>query len=152
MASLDKKVKRRVAKNAAKRWSLQVIKAIKSNITWNEGTIQDYLDYKIKSLKRGQLLWIGVGSQAGKKVRTESNAGTAWVASKVRWYNDGWSPIPKGYKSNKKGRGWRSGIRGVKGTKVYETKFVTKAQQATQTKLINIVADEIIKAVNEGKS
>jgi len=152
MASLDKKVKRRIAKNAAKRWSALVIKSIKSNINWNEGTIQDYLDYKVKSLKRGQILWIGVGSVAGKRIRTESNAGTAWVASKVRWYNDGWTPVPKGYKSGKQGRGWRKGVRGIGGTKIYETKFVTKAQQQTQSKMINIVADEIIKAVNQGIS
>jgi hypothetical protein len=152
MASLDKTIRRKAIRTAAKKWSIKVINAIKSNIDWNEGTIQDYLDFKVKSLKRGQILWIGVGSLAGKKIRTESNAGTAWVASKVRWYNDGWRPVPKGYKSGRKGRGWRKGVRNLGGTVYYNTKFVDRAHAQTQDSFVQIVSNEIIKAINESKS
>lgn len=90
---------------------------------------------------------MGVGFRSG--VRVGAGIDSHWVATRARWYNDGWTAYPKGRKSGRKGKDWRLGLRGVGGTKVYQTEFVTQTANRMLPTLENYIINSIQEAIKE---
>lgn len=142
----DTKMKKKIIRDGARKWGKMTIAAIRSNITWNEKDLKKHVKMKVKTLRKNRGIWIGVGIESGKKLG-EGGFDSYWAATKARWYQDGWTPYPKGRKSGRKGKDWRLGLRGQGGTKIYQTKFIERAAAQTLPQLPAYIIESINSAV-----
>lgn len=139
----ERKVRNKIIRSGAKEWADDTIQVVKSNINWNEKDLKRAITSKIKVLKKGRGIWVGVGIRSGVRLG-EGGFDSYWAATKARWYNDGWTAYPKGKKSGRKGKDWRLGLRGQGGRKVYQTQFITRAGE----KMLPKLQEYIIRAIN----
>lgn len=149
LSEVDKKIVRKVLRKGMRNWAKQIQQKVKSNISWQERNrgLKKSIITKSATYKRGRVVWTGVGI-AGDEY-TSSKGEVVDLRSKANWYNNGWHAYPKGQKSDRKGRGWRKGLRGQKGNKVYETKFFDDAYQGADKLLIQAIEDSIREAIQE---
>jgi hypothetical protein len=143
LRGFERKVRNKIIRQGGRQWANDTIDVVKSNITWNSKNVKKHIASKIKTLKRGRGVWIGVGVRGGVKVDS------GWIGTKARWYNDGWTAYPKGRKSGRTGKGWRNGLRGVGGRKVYETNFIIKAGEQMLPRLPQYIVNSIQSAIQE---
>lgn len=120
----------------------QLALRIKAGITWNSKKVYRSVRVKVKSYKRGRILWLGVGF-------INSNTDDWRTKVKAHSYNKGWRPYPKGRPTNSKGKGWRKGIKRVGGMKIYNTQFVEKVRQATPEHAQRMLYDNILQLIKE---
>lgn len=148
LQTFEKKVRNKIVRKGMKAWAKETEQAIKANITWKETTIQNNIAYKIKT-KKGKV-WCGVGGKSGVKGR-HGLGNQFWVASKIRWYNDGFRPWQKGIKSGRKGKDWRRNIKGNTGSVIYKTEFVNRAYEKQSTRVLFHIENAILEAINEAR-
>lgn len=145
------KVKKQIIRDGGRKWAKGVVSQMRHNMTWQEKDLKKAVKVKVKTLRKNRGVWIGVGIESGKKLG-EGGFDSYWAATKARWYNDGWTPYPKGRKSGRKGRGWRKGLRKQGGQKVWETHFLEKTAQQTLPLLPSYIIEAIETAnKNQGK-
>jgi hypothetical protein len=147
LKGFERKVRNKIIRQGARDWANDTTGVIKSNITWNDKVLKKYVTSKIKTLKRGRGIWVGVGIRSG--VRVGQGIDSHWAGTKARWYNDGWTAYPKGRKSGRTGKDWRLGLRGVGGTKVYQTNFITNAGELMLPRLPQYIVNSIQSAIQE---
>lgn len=150
LRQFDAKMRKTIARDALRKWSKLVVSQMRMNMNWNEKDLKKAVKVKIKTLRKNKGVWVGVGIEAGKKLGT-GGFDSYWAATKARWYNDGWTPYPKGRKSNRKGKGWRLGLRGVGGNKVYQTRFLERTAEQTVPILPSYVIESIESVLKQGK-
>jgi len=148
LQEMEKKIAKKVVRKGIRDWAKRTTEKLRGNITWNDPIMRRSFVTKVKTLRRNRGFWVGVGVEGSKKVTNEAGD-TYWIATRARWYHDGWTPYPKGRKSNKKGKGWRNGLRGQGGQKVYNTQFVEKERQGALAVLPQHIFNAIQEAINE---
>lgn len=141
--SVPKKIANKVIRKALRQLGNGITKDIKAGVTWNDPEVRRNIKVKIKTYKRGKLFWMGVGALKGAD---------DYVLLRARWYNDGWTPFPKGTKHGKKGKNWRSRLRNLGGTKIYKTDFINNAYRKAIPEAPRKVYQSIIEALSEIKS
>lgn len=146
LKNFEKKIRNKIIRRGMKAWARETEQAIISGITWNENTIQKNIGHKIRS-KKGRI-WCGIGCKRGVKGR-HGLGNQIWVASKVRWYNDGFRPWQKGVKSGRKGKDWRRNLTGNVGGVIYRTQFMNRAHEVQSTKVVYHIEQAILEAINE---
>lgn len=146
---LDEKAERKAIRKGLRRWAKYAESLIKANITWDEKTLKRSIAIKIKKLKKKRGYWVGVGIEGGKLVGIGLSGDIVWAATKARWYEGGFHAYPKGVPSGRTGRGWRAGLKGRKGRKVYETHFVEKAYEMAKP-MLPIYVEQALKEAIEG--
>lgn len=155
--NFEVKVQKQVARTAFRDWGKDTVKEVRSAMNgWNSRVLQKAITYKIRSLRKNKGIWVGVGTRSGVKYQRfdKSEKDANWAATLSRWYNDGWSPYPKGQKSDRKGKGWRRGLRNQRGAKRYKTEFLTSTGRRMQPKVVQYILRAIQsinpKGVNAG--
>jgi hypothetical protein len=154
LKQFELKVAKKILRQGVRSWGKETISALKSNMTWNERKLKSKVKMKVKTLRKNRGIWVGVGIESSVRLGKEGAPDAFWAATKARWYNDGWTAIPKGYKSGKKTRGWRKGLRGIGGKKVWETHFLEKTAAQMLPKLPSQILktlEEAVKETNQGK-
>lgn len=141
LKEFDTKLKKKIIRDGARQWGKDTIQTIRNNMTWQEKDLKKAVKMRVKTLRKNRGIWIGVGIESSKKVG--KGVDTYWAATKARWYNDGWTPYPKGRKSGRKGKGWRNGLRGQGGQKIYQTHFMDLAAQQQLPKLPDYIIEAI---------
>lgn len=68
---------------------------------------------------------------------------------KAHSYNNGWKPYPKGRPTNRKGKGWRKGMRKLGGTKIYNTGFVNRAYDDAKMMAGDMLYQNVLEAIKE---
>lgn len=132
LQTLGRTLAKKIIRTGLRAWGNETAALMRANMTWNDEEVKRAVKIKVVSFKRNKGIWIGVGIEGGKTVTAHGKP--FWAATLGRWYNDGWTPYPKGRPSGKKTRGWRKGVRNVGGSKIYELDFLTKtARTAHQT-------------------
>lgn len=146
LQGVEKRIQRKALRKGMRNWAKEIQTRVKANINWNEKGrgLKRFIIAKSATYKRGRIVWTGVGIAGGDM--TSSKDEQVRARSKANWYNNGWHAYPKGEKSGRKGRGWRKGLRGRKGSLVYNTKFFDRAYEGADDLLIK----HITEAVQEG--
>lgn len=143
MASLqefEKKVQRKIITNGLRALGKKLRSQIRGNITWNSKTLRRAVKFGVKSRDRGKLIWMGAGVLGSKMTDDD------WRIKVKAWaYDGGWYPYPKGRPTNRKGKGWRKGLRRLGGTKIYRTGFISKVYQSN----INTMAEDVFAGMVE---
>lgn len=147
------KLRNKILRNGFKEWGQTLKSAIKGNITWDDPKMSRNVHQKIKTFKRGKVMWSAVG------IKTGHNGNEELPGWRAHFYDNGFRVYPKGRPTDRKGkgRGWRQGLRGVLGDKIYNTKFITKAADAHQKDILPIVQKKIqetlqdMTRINNGK-
>lgn len=142
LKEFDTKLKKKIVRDGARQWGKDTIQVIRNNMTWKEQDLKKAVKMKVKTLRKNRGVWIGVGIESGKKLG-EGGFDTYWAATKARWYNDGWTPYPKGRKSGRTGKDWRLGLRGQGGQKIYQTHFMDRAAQQQLPRLPDYIIEAI---------
>lgn len=139
------KLRNRILRSAYKEWGEIVKGSVKSGITWDDRAMRRQVHQKIKSFRRGKVLWTSIG------IKTSRSKDSPLVGWRAHFYNGGWRPYPKGTPTDGKGKGraWRRGKRGVVGQKIYETRFMSSAADQHQSKLVPILQETIKRVVQE---
>lgn len=143
LRELEQKVQKKIVRKGLRIWSKEVMAKIKGNITWDDKELKRSIITKIKTLKKNKGFWIGVGVEGGKKVSSDSY----WIATRARWFHDGFTPYPKGKKSGRTGKGWRRNLKNQGGNKIYNTQFVEKERQQALASLPQKIVDAIKEAL-----
>lgn len=130
LQTLGRTLAKKVIRTGLRAWGNETIQVMRSNMMWNDDEVKRAVKIKVVSFKRNRGIWIGVGIEGGKMVTAHGKP--FWAATLGRWYTDGWTPYPKGRPTGKKTRGWRSGLRGVGGNKIYQLDFLTKTARSQQ--------------------
>lgn len=117
---LAKKMRNKILRKGLRRWGTLVADSIKSNITWDGESFRRSVVIKTKSLKRGKVIWMGVGLRKDGKYKGRLS----------HLFEYGFRP-----------RG--------KGQKIYQTQYVSKAYQSNVHRLLPIIKDTITEAVRE---
>ncbi len=142
LQKFEKKVQKKLLRQGLRKLGNQLALRIKSGITWNSKKVYRSVRVKIKSYKRGRIMWMGVGFI--------NSATDDWKTKvKAHAYNRGWRPYPKGRPTNRKGKGWRKGVRRLGGAKIYDTKFVDKVYQQAPPLINQMLYDNITQAIKE---
>lgn len=142
LASFEKKMQRKIMRKALRKLGERLALRIRSNIFWNSKKLRRAVKTKIKSYKRGKIIWMGTGF-------LNDNSDDWRLKVKAHAYNNGWVPYPKGRPTNRKGKGWRKGLRRLGGTKIYQTEFVTRVYRDTLPQATEMLRDAITEAVKE---
>lgn len=142
LKNFEKKIQRKVMRKGLRKLGEQLALRIRSNITWNDNTLRRKVKVKIKSYKRGTIIWMGAGF-------INDNSDDWKLKVRAHAYNSGWTPYPKGRKTNRKGKGWRKGLRRLGGTKIYHTEFVTKVHRDTLPFAERMLYDNVLEAIKE---
>ncbi len=116
---------------------------MESQITWNTGQLRN--DIRIVTKKKVNRIFLGVGITS-----PQENARGKRALAKL--YDSGWSPWPKGLKTNAKGRGWRRGKKnpGAR-NQLYRTNFYTNTYnhaKATVPRNIRNLINRTLKKAN----
>jgi hypothetical protein len=148
LVQYERKIRNKVIRSGFKEWAKATTEVAKGNVTWNDKLLRRYITSKIKILKKKRGVWVGVGVRSGIK---KPGVDEVWLGTKSRWYNDGWTSYPKGRKSGKKGKGWRRGLRGVGGRKIYQTEYLTKTAKMMLPRVPQYILNSI-NAVNKGQT
>ena len=90
LKSLDKKVRRKVLRAGLKEWGNRLKLAIRRRVWPSDRATRRDLAVKIKTYKRGKIVWCGVG------VRKDGNR----VGWRSHFFDGGWRPWPKGTKAD----------------------------------------------------
>lgn len=146
LKQFDAKMKKTIARDALRKWAKGAVSQMRNNMTWKEKDLKKAVKVKVRTLRKNRGVWVGVGIEAGKKLGS-GGFDSYWAATKARWYNDGWTAYPKGKKSGRKGKGWRLGLRGQGGRKVWETKFLERTAEQTLPLLPSYIIEAIETAV-----
>lgn len=137
-----KKIRNQILRKGLKRWATVVKALIKSNLTVDDDELKRNIRVKTKSYRRGSKIWIGVGVK-DNGARPNENPGL-----RVAMYEGGYRVWPKGRKTNRKGRGWRSGLRRiVSQDKINRTKFMAKSQEQSKSLIVPSIREEINAAI-----
>lgn len=131
LQTLGRTLAKKIIRSGLRTWGNETIQVMRSNMRWNDDEVKRAVKIKIVSFKRNRGIWIGVGIEGGKT--TTAHGKPFWAATLGRWYNDGWTPYPKGRPTgDKKTKGWRKGVRNTGGRKIYQLDFLTKTATAQQ--------------------
>jgi len=133
---VPKRIQNKVIRKALRDLGREITADVKTGITWNDPEVRKNIKIKVRSYKRGKIIWMGVGVLKGAD---------DYVLLRARWYNDGWRPYPKGVKHGRKGKGWRNNLKNMGGDKIYQTRFITNAY----LKALPTAADKIYKSITE---
>jgi hypothetical protein len=144
----ETKMQKKIVRKGIRDWAKETTGRIKGNVSWDDPQMRRSIVTKVKTFRKNRGFWVGVGVEGSKKI-TNDAGDTYWIATRARWYHDGWTAYPKGKKSGRKTRGWRAGLRGQGGTKVYNTQFVEKERQAATSRLPQHIFNAIAEAVKE---
>lgn len=145
----EKKALNKVLRTGATAWGKATAAALRANLPINDKDLRGTITWKVKKLKKNKGLWCGVGFRSGVKVG-DGYLDSTWAGTKARWYNDGWRPYPKGKPSGKKGKGWRYGMRGQVGSKIYETRFVENTASTMLPLFPKYISESLNQAIREG--
>lgn len=122
LQTLDPNIRKKVAKDALRKWGRVVVKAAKGFAWKNAERTKRQLTLKVKSYKRA--VWAGVGVKA-EKVNTprESRLGrlSPFVGWKSHFMEVGWHAWPKGVSGNTERR-----AEGARNIRIGEGNFTTK--------------------------
>lgn len=140
---LPRKLQNKIIRKALRSLGNEITADIKTGITWKDPEVRRNIKVKIRSYKRGKLIWMGVGALRGAD---------DYVLLRARWYNDGWKPYPKGVEHGRKGRGWRRGLRNMGGNTIYKTQFITNAYRRAVPTAAEKVYQSILEGIQEIKS
>lgn len=141
LEQIPKKLVNKTLRAALKEWGSMVVTAIKAGVTWNAPKTRRAAALKIKTYKRGKVMWMGIG------IRTD----LGHPGRLAHLYNEGFRPYPKGRPSGVtgKGKGWRKNLKGVGGNVIYQTGFITNAKEKLQNRLIPIISQHINRVIKE---
>lgn len=143
LKAIPKRISNKLIRKALRQLGNEITSDVKSGVTWNDPQVRRNIKIKIKTYKRGKIFWMGVGALKGAD---------DYVLLRARWYNDGWTPYPKGVKHGKKGKNWRRGLRGVGSTKIYQTNYINNAYRKAVPNAPGIVYKAILESIQEVKS
>lgn len=142
LRNFEKKLQRKMLRKGLRKLGQQLALRIKTNITWNSKKLYRSVKVKVKSYKRGRIMWMGVGF-------VNDNSDDWRTKVKAHAYNNGWKPYPKGRPTNRKGKGWRKGLRKLGGTKIYNTGFVTRAYDDAKLMAQDMLYQNVVEAIKE---
>lgn len=142
LKNFEIKLQKKLLRKGLRRLGQQLALRIKANITWNSKKLYRSVKVKVKTYKRGKIIWMGVGF-------LNDNADDWKTKVKAHAYNNGWKPYPKGRPTNRKGKGWRKGVRRVGGLKIYNTGFVTRVYQTSQEQAKDMLYQNVVEAIKE---
>ena len=142
LKNFEKKIAKKLLRKGLKKLGQQLALRIKTNITWNSKKLYRSVKVKIKTYKRGKIIWMGVGF-------INDNSDDWRTKVKAHAYNSGWKPYPKGRPTNRKGKGWRKGLRRLGGQKIYNTGFVTRVYRTAQEQARDMLYQNVVEAIKE---
>jgi hypothetical protein len=134
---LPKRLQNKIIRKALRSLGSSITADVKTGISWEDPEVRRNIKVKIKSYKRGKLIWMGVGALRGAN---------DYVLLRARWYNDGWKPYPKGVPTGRKGKGWRRGLRNAGGTTIYKTEYINNAYR----RALPVAAQKVYASILEG--
>lgn len=138
---LEKKIANKILKKAFREVGKQMNAVQKASVSWDDPTIRRRITTRVKTYKRGTIIWLGAGlPKSTAKPLTKSEAIRAMA------YEFGWGPYPKGKPTNRKGRGWRKGVKDV-GARIYKTGFISRGQQVVGPWISRIIEASVNDAV-----
>lgn len=142
LRNFEVKVQKKLMRQGLRKLGAELALHIKSGIYWNDNKLRRKVKVKVKSYKRGRKIWMGAGflndNDEDWKIKVRAHA-----------YNNGWRPYPKGRPTNRKGKGWRKGLRRLGGEKIWNTQFVTNVYKNTLPKAQDMLLDNIKEAIRE---
>jgi hypothetical protein len=142
LRNFEVKVQKKLMRQGLRKLGAELALHIKSGIYWNDNKLRRKVKVKIKSYKRGRKIWMGAGflndNDEDWKIKVRAHA-----------YNNGWRPYPKGRPTNRKGKGWRKGLRRLGGEKIWNTQFVNNVYKNTLPKAQDMLLDNIKEAIRE---
>ena len=136
------RIQRKIIRQALRRLGKRMVSQMKSNITWKSKKLKRAIKAKVKTYKRGKIIWMGVGVPAGDY--------DDWrTPVKAYAYDKGFTPYPKGRPTNRKGRGWRKGLRRIGGSKIFNTRFISKVRDQYLNTAYDLVYKDIAEMIKE---
>lgn len=142
LQDFEVKLQRRILRKGLRALGNQLKNEIQSNITHQSKVMRRSVRIKVKTYKRGKLMWMGVGFPVHEYPDWRTPV-------KARCYNNGWRPYPKGRKQSAKGKGWRKGQRKLGGTKIYETQFLSKVYNSAPARLEKMLYENVLEVIKE---
>lgn len=144
LAGFEKKLHGTLTRKTLRGIGRDVEAQIRGNVSWNDPEMRRTIKTKIKTYKRGRLIWMGIG--------VIESALTDWkVKVRAHAYDKGWVPYPKGRPTNRKGKGWRSGLRRLGGTKIWATHFITSVRNRILPTLGPAIKADLSRLIMESK-
>lgn len=142
LMNFEKKMQRKIMRKALRKLGERLALRIRSNIFWNSKKLRRAVKTKVKSYKRGRVIWCGTGF-------LNNNSDDWRLKVKAHAYNNGWTPYPKGRPTNRQGKGWRKGLRRLGGSKIYQTEFVTKVYRDMKPMAQDMLYESVVEAIKE---
>jgi hypothetical protein len=116
---LSAKIQKKIIRQGLRQVGKAITQVQKGGVSWDDPEMRRAIKTKVKTFKRGRYIWLG--------------AGVIWSSTKdwkffvrANSYDKGWVPYPKGRPTNRKGKGWRKGIKRLGGQKIYNTQFIQR--------------------------
>jgi len=142
LQQFQKAIQKKIIRKGLRRLGNELKGQIQSNIQHNSKKLKKAIKVKVKSYKRGSKIWMGVG--------IPNSGEDDWLLKlKAHAYDSGWRPYPKGRPTQRKGKGWRKGLRRLGGDKIWKTQFITKVYKNTKGKAEQLLKEAIDEVMRE---
>ena len=142
LQNFEKKLQRRIARKGLRKLGERLKQGIINNIYWDDKELKRNIRIRVKSYKRGNLIWMGVGY-------IERPADDWRIKVRAHSYDKGWRAYPKGRPTDRKGKDWRKGLRRLGGHKIWITRFLSKEYETAKRIAPDILLESIREVIRE---